>query len=65
MKVKDLIVTLQGFDPESEVQLCLNWPERLAETHRRIWVGDYGGGPQINATVDFRGVSIYVGCVLE
>ena len=65
MKVKELIASLREFDPESEVQLCLNWPERLAETHRRIWVGDYGGGPQINATVDFRGVSIYVGCVLE
>ena len=65
MKVKELIAALGEFDAESEVQLCLNWPERLAETHRRIWVGDYGGGPQINATVDFRGVSIYVGCVLE
>ncbi len=65
MKVKDLIAALGEFDPQSEVQLCLNWPQRLAETHRRIWVGDYGGGPQINATVDFRGVSIYVGCVLQ
>jgi len=65
MKVKELIAALADFDPEAEVQLCMNWPGRVAETYRRLWVGDHGEGPQINATVDFRGVSIYVGCVLE
>jgi hypothetical protein len=28
-------------------------------------VGDWGGGPQINAAMDLRGVNIYVGCVLQ
>ena len=65
MKVKELEAALADFDPEAEVQLCMNWPGRVAETHRRLWVGDYGGGPQINAAVDFRGVTFYVGCVLE
>ena len=65
MKVKELLAALADFDPEAEVQLCMNWPGRVAETYRRLWVGDHGEGPQINATIDFRGVSIYVGCVLE
>jgi len=37
----------------------------VAETYDRIWVGGAGGAPQINAAVDFRGVEVYVGCVLE
>ena len=47
------------------MRLCVNWPDRVAEMYERLWVGDYGGGPQINAAMDFRGVKVYVGCVLE
>lgn len=65
MKVKELIAALGTFDPESEVQLCMNWPGGVAETHRRIWVGNHASGPQINAAVDFRGVTVYVGCSLD
>jgi hypothetical protein len=65
MNVKELIRVLEDFDPGADVHLCINWPGRVAETHEKIWVGDYGGGPQINAAIDFRGVSIYVGCVLQ
>lgn len=65
MNVQELIGLLERFDPRAEVRLCINWPDRVAETHDRIWVGDYGGGPQINAAMDFRGVRVYVGCVLE
>ena len=65
MKVRELIDLLERFEPTAEVRLCVNWPDRVAETYERIWVGDYGGGPRINAAVDFRGVEVYVGCVLE
>ncbi len=65
MKTKELIAALADFDPEAEVQLCMNWPGGVAETYRRIWVGNHGAGPQINAAIDFRGVTVYVGCSLE
>jgi hypothetical protein len=65
MNVQELIDILEKFDPRAEVRLCINWPDRVAEMHERLWVGDYGGGPQINAAMDFRGVKVYVGCVLE
>ncbi|MCX7424818.1 MAG: hypothetical protein NTW96_04210 [Planctomycetia bacterium] len=65
MKVRELIDLLERFEPTAEVRLCVNWPDRVAETYERIWVGDYGGGPRINAAVDFRGVEVYVGCVLD
>lgn len=65
MTVEELIGMLERFPPKSEVRVCVNWPDRVAETHERLWVGDYGGGPQINAAMDLRGVRIYVGCVLE
>ena len=65
MKTKELIELLQRFDPESEARVCINWPGRVWEAYDRIRVGDYGGGPQINAVVDLRGVVIYVGCVLN
>lgn len=65
MNAQELIDMLEKFDPRAEVRLCVNWPDRVAEMHERLWVGDYGGGPQINAAMDFRGVKVYVGCVLE
>ncbi len=65
MKVKQLIDLLKRFDPESTVRLCVNMPNRVLETHERLWVGDYGDGPLINATSDFRGFQVYVGCGLE
>ncbi len=65
MKVSKLIELLKRFDPESDVRLCLSLPGRVIETHERVWVADYGGGPQINAALDFRGFHVYVGCGLE
>jgi len=65
MRVKQLIDVLKRFDPEAEVRLCMSLPGRVIETHERIWVADYGGGPQIGAALDFRGFHVYVGCGLE
>lgn len=65
MRVKKLIEVLRKFDPEAEVRLCLSLPNRVIETHEQLWVADYGGGPQINAALDFRGFRVYVGCGLE
>jgi len=65
MKVKQLAEVLKRFDPEAEVRLCMSLPGRVIETHERIWVADYGGGPQIGAALDFRGFHVYVGCGLE
>ena len=65
MKVKELIDLLSRFSPESEVHVGVNWPDRVSETHEAVWVGDYGGGPQINAAMDLRGVRVHVGCVLQ
>jgi hypothetical protein len=65
MRVRDLIDTLRRFPPEAVVRLCVSLPNRVIETHEVLWVGDYGGGPQINAMLDFRGFQVYVGCGLE
>jgi hypothetical protein len=65
MKVNKLIELLKRFDPESEVHLCISLPGRVIETHEKIWVADYGGGPQIGVAHDFRGFQVYVGCGLE
>ena len=65
MKTQELIDLLKRFDPESEVRLCVNWPGRVSEAYERLWMADYGGGPQINAAMDLRGVVVYVGCVLQ
>lgn len=65
MRTKDLIEILKRFDPESNVRLCVNMPGRVIETHDTLWVADYGAGPQINAALDFRPFSVYVGCGLE
>ena len=62
MRVKKLIDVLKRFDPEAQVRLCLSLPGRVIETHEQLWVADYGGGPQINAALDFRGFQVYVGC---
>jgi len=65
MKTQELIDLLKRFDPDSEVRLTINWPGRVSEAYERLWVADYGGGPQINAAMDLRGVVVYVGCVLQ
>ena len=65
MKAKKLIELLKRFDPEADVRLCVSMPGRVIETHEQLWVADYGGGPQINAALDFRGFHVYVGCGLE
>jgi len=64
MKVRQLIAALKNFNPDAEVHLCVGWPDRVAETHEKIWVGDYGSGPQINAAMGFAGSCVYVGCAL-
>ena len=65
MTTKELIDLLKRFDPQSVVRLCINLPGRVIQTHETVWVADYGNGPQINASIDFRGFSVYVGCGLE
>jgi len=65
MRVKKLIDVLKRFDPEAQVRLCLSLPGRVIETHEQVWVADYGGGPQINAALDFRGFHVYVGCGID
>ena len=65
MKARKLIELLKRFDPEANVRLCVSMPGRVIETHEQLWVADYGGGPQINAALDFRGFQVYVGCGLE
>ncbi len=65
MKVSELIRVLKTFPADADVQLGISWPDQVTETYERIWIGDYGGGPQINAAVDFKGVSVYVGCTLQ
>ncbi len=65
MTVKKLIELLRRFDPDSSVRLCVSLPGRVIETHEQLWVADYGGGPQINAAIDFRGFQVYVGCGIE
>ncbi len=61
MQVKKLIELLERFDPEAEVRLGVSRPDRVTQTYQQIWVGDYGGGPQINATEDLRGFCVFVG----
>lgn len=65
MRVRELIDLLNKFDPDAEVRVGVSWPDRVTEAHHRMWVGDYGGGPQINAAMDYRGLSVYVGCALQ
>ena len=65
MQVKQLIDVLKRFDPEADVRLSVSMPGRVIATHENIWVADYGGGPQINAALDFRQFHVYVGCGIE
>ncbi|MDZ7616235.1 MAG: hypothetical protein U1E05_04475 [Patescibacteria group bacterium] len=65
MTVRELMEALAQFNPTSEVRLGVSWPDRVSETHRKLWVGDYGDGPQINAAVDFRGVHVHVSCAWQ
>ncbi|MBN2475696.1 MAG: hypothetical protein JXB62_13875 [Pirellulales bacterium] len=65
MKVRELIEVLNRFELDADVRLGVAWPDRVNETYERLWVGDYGDGPQINAAIDLKGLSIYVGCTLQ
>jgi hypothetical protein len=65
MIVRELIRLLERFDPDSQVRLSVSTPDRVIETHEQLWVGDYGGGPQINTARDFRQFYVYAGCGLE
>jgi hypothetical protein len=65
MRVKELIELLGRFNPEAPVHLSLSLPGRVISTHENLWVADYGGGPQLNAALDFQQFHIYVGCGLE
>jgi hypothetical protein len=64
MKVKELIELLGRFDPESQVHLGVSRPGRVVSTHQNVWLGDYGGGPQLNAAPDYQ-FRVYVGCGFE
>jgi hypothetical protein len=61
MKVKELIQLLARFDPESQIRLGVSLGGRVVSTHENVWLGDYGGGPQLNAAQDYQ-FRIYVGC---
>jgi len=65
MQVKQLIELLKRFDPEAQVHLSLSLPGRVISTHENLWVADYGGGPQLNAALDFRQFHVYAGCGME
>lgn len=65
MKVKQLLELLKRFDPEADVHLCLSLPGRVISTHENVWLADYGGGPQLNAELDFKQFHVYVGCGIE
>lgn len=65
MKVRELLTILKGFDLEAEVHLCVSLPGRVPETYEQVWVADWGRGPQINAALDPRGSTVYVGLVVE
>ena len=65
MQTKELIELLRRFDPDSEVHLCMSLPGRVIQTHEGVWVADYGGGPQLNASLDFKQFHVYAGCGIE
>ncbi len=65
MTVAELIALLKRFPDDAQVQLGVSWPDRVTETYERLWIGDYGAGPQSNAAMDFKGVHVYVGCTLQ
>jgi len=65
MLVKELVELLERFHPQAEVRLSVSLPGRVIATYERLWVADYGGGPQIHAANDFKQFSVYVGCGLE
>jgi len=65
MTVGELIAVLKKFSPEAPVRVGVTWPDRVIETHERLWVGEYEEGPVINAAMDLRGVNVFVGCVLH
>jgi hypothetical protein len=64
MKVKELIELLGRFDPESQVHLGVSLPGRVVSMYENVWLGDYGGGPQLNAAPDYQFL-VYVGCGFE
>jgi hypothetical protein len=65
MRVRELIEMLQRFEPEANVRLGVALPGDFIEIFERMWVADYGGGPQINAPLNFTGFRIYAGCGLQ
>ncbi|MBN1912451.1 MAG: hypothetical protein JW818_22205 [Pirellulales bacterium] len=65
MKVRELIHALDQFDPDADVRLSMSWPEGVTETHERVRLSNYGGGPLLSAALDLRGIRMYVGCVLD
>jgi len=65
MKVQEMIDVLKKFEPDDQVRLAISWPDRVTETYEQLWIGDWGGGPQVNAAMDLRGLKIFVGCVVQ
>ena len=65
MRTRELIQLLERFDPEAEVRLCFSPPGRVVAAYRNVWVGDYGGGAQINAAPDVGQFYVYVGLGMD
>lgn len=65
MLVRELIELLRRFDPDDEVHIGVNSPGRVASVYQRLWVGSYGGGPQINAVADPGRLEHYAGLDLR
>jgi hypothetical protein len=64
MKVKELVRILERFPPEAPVHLGVSLPGCVAEVYEQVWVADGGQGPQINAALDLRGSTVYVGLLV-
>jgi hypothetical protein len=65
MTVQELIDRLRSFPADAEVHIGISWPDFVSESYERILISDYGGGPQLNAGMDYRGLQIFVGCKFQ
>lgn len=65
MRVKHLIELLQRFDPDAKVQVSMGSSGRVIETFDELWIGDYGGGPELIVPPDAWGSRVFAGCGLE
>jgi hypothetical protein len=65
MTARELIQLLERFPPEATVRVCLQQADRVVQTHERLLLADYGGGPEIIVGFDLGHSTVYVGCGLE